>query len=326
MELDVYKEWLGIPDEQRPLDHYTLLRLVQFEDDLDKIRKNYKKLNAHVKKYASGEYSEQSQDLLNELAKAMLCLTDLDRKREYDESLGREFEDSGEVKRISLLNVLYRQKKLTKEQAKEVQEFAKKRGISMRDAVVQMKIADAEAATQAFAQELRISFVDLDEMIPDDDVLDQLPRNVVKRNSILPLFVDDDTLLVACSDDLPHELEEELRMRFSVPIRRVMATPRSINQGIAKYYAPGMRDEAVSGASTTATASSKKPRKVVSQLSEEERSQRKNMGYLFIMWALIGSILIGVFGLADQSAMIRYMPAFIVTPAVAFWVFKIYLK
>ena len=32
MALDVYKDWLGIPEGPRPPDHYQLLRLVQFED------------------------------------------------------------------------------------------------------------------------------------------------------------------------------------------------------------------------------------------------------------------------------------------------------
>ena len=93
MELDVYKDWLGIADGPRPPDHYTLLRLVKFEDDPQKVRNNYRKLNGHVRKYASGQYSVQSQDLLNELAKAMLLLTDPERKRDYDESQGRVFEE-----------------------------------------------------------------------------------------------------------------------------------------------------------------------------------------------------------------------------------------
>src|SRR5690606_9492350 len=77
--IDVYKDWLGIPEGPRPPDHYQLLRLVRFEDDAEKIRAHYKKLNAHVRKYATGTYSVESQDLLNELAKAMLCLTDEER-------------------------------------------------------------------------------------------------------------------------------------------------------------------------------------------------------------------------------------------------------
>ena len=99
MPLDVYKDWLGIPEGPRPPDHYQLLRLKQFEDDPSKIQKNYKKLNEHVRKYASGQYQQESQDLLNELARAMLCLTDPERKRDYDESLGREFEESAASRR-----------------------------------------------------------------------------------------------------------------------------------------------------------------------------------------------------------------------------------
>ena len=55
--LDVYKEWLGIPEGPRPPDYYSLLRLIQFEDDVNKIRANYKKLNGHVRKYAAGQHS-----------------------------------------------------------------------------------------------------------------------------------------------------------------------------------------------------------------------------------------------------------------------------
>ena len=79
-ELDVYRDWLGVTDAERPLNYYQLLRLKKFEDDIEKIRSNYRKLNAQVRKYASGQYGNQSQQLLNELAKAMLCLTDAKRK------------------------------------------------------------------------------------------------------------------------------------------------------------------------------------------------------------------------------------------------------
>ncbi|MFH1924301.1 MAG: hypothetical protein ABIP48_30990, partial [Planctomycetota bacterium] len=89
-ELDVYRDWLGIKEAARPLNYYQLLRLPAFEDDTSKIREHYRKMNAHVRKYATGDYAEQSQELLNELAKGMLCLTDARRKREYDVTLGRK--------------------------------------------------------------------------------------------------------------------------------------------------------------------------------------------------------------------------------------------
>ena len=80
----------------------------------------------------------------------------------------------------------------------------------MRDAVVQMKLVDQETATQAYAEELGVSFVDLNDVTPDDDVLDQIPKQFCKRNTLLPLFVDEAVLLVACVEEISHEVEDEL--------------------------------------------------------------------------------------------------------------------
>src|SRR5574340_1494963 len=94
-QIDVYREWLGIAETARPLNYYQVLRLKNFEDDASKVRAHYRKMNAHVRKFGTGDYAKQSQDLLNELAKAMLCLTDAERKREYDASLGRKDQATG---------------------------------------------------------------------------------------------------------------------------------------------------------------------------------------------------------------------------------------
>jgi hypothetical protein len=134
-------------------------------------------------------------------------------------------------------------------------------------------------------------------MLPDDNALDMVPRALVKKHSFLPLFVDDGQLLIACIDQPEHELEEELRLRYDVPVRPVISTPRAVNQAVAKYYAPGARDEAaaqaaVSGKSAAKTAGAKRaaakgPRKVWSQFTPEEQQQRKQMGYIIICWAFI---------------------------------------
>ena len=218
-DIDVYKEWLGIPEGERPPNHYTLLRLVQFEDDAEKIQSNYRKLNAHVRKYATGKYLKQSQELLNEMAKAMLCLTDVDSKREYDTSLGREphEDESGEPE--TALAYLVSKGVIKRSQVTEIERFADARGLSHRDAVIQMKLADPIQATQAYAVELRMPYVDLDDMLPEDDALDRLPRQVVKRHACLPLFEDRGKMMVACVDEPTPELEDEIRMRYGMPMR-----------------------------------------------------------------------------------------------------------
>ena len=353
MALDVYKDWLGIPDGPRPPDHYTLLRLVQFEDDTEKIRANYRKLNGHVRKYATGQYSIPSQELLNELAKAMLCLTDPERKREYDESQGREFpEELSRTGHRMTENVLAEQGTITKQQIKEVKEFADKRGLTVRDAVVQMKLADVETATRAMAVELGLSYVDLSETIPDDSVLDRVARASVRRNSIIPLFVDDDYILVACTDEITHDLEQELRLSFDLPVRPVLAAPPAINQAISKYYPPGTRETPVvvkketqaapdvkKGKKTDKAADPPKaapaakaaagPRRYWSQLTPDEQASRKQFGMLIMCWGTIGSVLLDnlvIFNFVWPTFPFFFLMPIFIVPAVVLYVKTVYWK
>lgn len=298
MAIDVYKEWLGIPEGPRPPDHYQLLRLVQFEDTTDKIRANYKKLNAHVRKYASGQYSTQSQELLNELAKAMLCLTDVERKRDYDKSLGREFEEeTGRGGGKTMEALLVEQNHASAAQIKEAREYAERGGLDLRDALVQLRIVEPEVAAQALAEEVGLPYIDLTEMLPDDDVLDRVPRKVVKQHSILPLFIDQDRLLVACIDLISPELEEELRLRFGIPVRGVLTVPFAITQGIAKYYAPGLRKEpeelkpSKAGKAAKKASSEPAPRKARLS-SKEEKKQLKQYGIIALCWSCVGAYML----------------------------------
>ncbi|WP_417382228.1 hypothetical protein [Gimesia sp.] len=340
MAIDVYKDWLGIPEGERPPHHYDLLRLVKFEDEEEKIRAHYKKLNAHVRKYASGKYSNESQELLNELAKAMLCLTDPERKHEYDESLGREFDEDEDTGLKSVEQILVEQGHIDKAQAAELKEFAEKRGLTTRDAAVQMRFVNGETATQAMARSKGMPYIDLDETIPDNSILLQLPQQMAKRNTILPLFIDDDMLLVACADQPTHELEDDLRMRYQVPSRWVLAMPRSINNGITKYYAAAEEQEdeepaaaeAASGSKSKKAAKAAKPVKKVekkkpqrggSRLTAEELKEKKQLAFIFCGWAFCGAILIDQFILKNyvfsQTWPWHFMLTTLVTPFIAIY-------
>ena len=350
--MDPYKEWLGIPDGPRPPDSYTMLRVVQFEDDTAKIRSNYKKLNAHVRKYATGQYSVLSQQVLNELAKAMLCLTDPERKREYDESQGREFPED-ETGTIPMERVLIKQGHIDRDQAKEAQEFADLRGLSMRDAVIQMKLVDEETATQALAAELKLPFVDLEDLVPAYRVLQKVPQKVCQRNGILPLFIDDNMLLVACTDDPTPELEEELRLRYGLPMRRVLATPSGIRAGIDQYFAE--MEEAlaameasdqqlpVGDTSSDKAEQKKKPKKQpaaksagssqqFSNLPADVQRQRKQLGMIMMMWGFIGPVLIDQFFVKanfpalNLSNFLPSVTTLVVAPVVILFVTKVYWK
>ena len=304
MAIDVYKEWLVIPEGPRPPDHYQLLRLVQFEDNVDKVRKNYKKLNGHVRKYATGQYSNESQLLLNELAKAMLCLTDDELKQDYDRSLGRVVDDRDEAGRRPMTSYLQDEGAISLDQAKEAKNHADRTGLSVRDAVVQLKMVDHETAARAYANELGRSYFDLADIVPENDAMDMVPKNVVRRHNCLPLFVDDTAVVVACADEPDAELEDEIRLRFGKPIRPVIASGKSINQAIVTNYAPGMRKEIAEPVKSAGKTSTKKKaaaaKDAVEPLSEDEKAQRKQLGLIFVCWSIVIPALLDTFVLWDR--------------------------
>ncbi len=84
---DPYRQWLGIPPKEQPPNHYRLLGIGPFESDPDVISNAADRQMTHVRTYQSGKRSELSQQILNELAAARVCLLDPSNKAKYDSQL-----------------------------------------------------------------------------------------------------------------------------------------------------------------------------------------------------------------------------------------------
>ncbi len=233
-EVDVYRDWLGIKETNRPLNYYQLLRLNMFEDDAEKIRTRYRKLTNQTRKYAAGQYGERSQQLMNELAKAMLCLTDASRKAEYDASLGRK--TPSQSGGHTLEEILIRRGVVGSPQLEKARNYANAVGVDVREALVQQKLASVEAVTQAYAESVGAPFINLNDLILDLDLLPLVPATIARQHSCVPVMVDDGQLLVASPSLLHPEVEEELRLRLGMAVRMVLWTPGQIHAIIEQHY------------------------------------------------------------------------------------------
>jgi hypothetical protein len=280
-KLDVYRSWLGITEAARPLNYYQLLRVNAFTDDTAKIRSHYRKMNAHVRKFATGDYSQESQELLNELARAMLCLTDVQRKREYDASLGRK--DAGEGQRRSIEEILLADSTIDQAQLTKARDYANAVGLNIRDALVRKKMASADVIMLAYAESLGLPYIELEDIGVDEELASRVPPTLARQHSCVPVMADEGQLLMASPNPLIPDVEEELRLRFEMPVRTVLCTAASIHAAVGKHYpretsealAPAKAQKPVAAKAKSAPTSEAPTEDQQAALSPEEKLVRR---------------------------------------------------
>lgn len=233
--VDVYRDWLGIQDAARPLNHYQLLRLTKFEDSGSTVRKHYQKMTSHVRRYAASDMTGRAQSLLNELTAAMLCLTDAQRKREYDAKLGRSDKEGG-LKQRDFEDILLANKVVDQAQLAKARKYADAVNLEMRDAVLQQKLAPPDIVMRAYAESIGLPYVDLDNLGVSQDLVELIPANIGRQHSCVPIMVDPAQVLIASPNPLTPDVEEELRLRLSKQVRTVLCTPAAINTVVAQHY------------------------------------------------------------------------------------------
>ncbi len=95
---DPYYKWLAIAPEDQPPDLYQLVGVRTFEDDPDVIENASDQRMVHLRTFQSGKHSEDSQNLLNEVAAAKIILLDPEKKPGYDATLREQMRIRAEGK------------------------------------------------------------------------------------------------------------------------------------------------------------------------------------------------------------------------------------
>jgi sulfatase modifying factor 1 len=87
---DPYHSWLGISREEQPPHYYRLLGLRPLEANAEVIAAAADRQMAYVKSFHAGKYAAFSQQILNELATARVCLLNAASKKQYDAQLHQQ--------------------------------------------------------------------------------------------------------------------------------------------------------------------------------------------------------------------------------------------
>jgi hypothetical protein len=87
---DAYRVWLGIPTSEQPPHHYRLLGIQLYETDPAVIDHAATRQSLQLKSVQTGPHARFSQQLLNEVRAASICLHDARKKAEYDAHLAKK--------------------------------------------------------------------------------------------------------------------------------------------------------------------------------------------------------------------------------------------
>ena len=88
----------------------------------------------------------------------------------------------------------------------------------------------------AYAESQGLPYLELEDMGIDEELVGQVPPTIARQHSCIPVMVDEGQLLVASPNPLVPDVEEDLRLRFGMPVRTVLCTAASINALVAKHY------------------------------------------------------------------------------------------
>jgi len=86
-DFNPYYEWLGIPPQDQPADHYRLLGLSKFESNPTVIANAADRQIAHLRLFQAGPRGQFAPALIDEVMAARACLLSPEQRQVYDESL-----------------------------------------------------------------------------------------------------------------------------------------------------------------------------------------------------------------------------------------------
>ncbi len=87
MPFNPYHKWLGIPAKEQPPSHYRLLGVSPSESDGDVISASADQRMNYLYQFTKGEHAADAQRVMDEIARASMCLLDPIQRKAYDASL-----------------------------------------------------------------------------------------------------------------------------------------------------------------------------------------------------------------------------------------------
>lgn len=89
---------------------------------------------------------------------------------------------------------------------------------------------------RAVAELLHIKYVDVEETLISQEVVQLAPEELAARRNILPLFIQDKTLYLAMENPLDIDAIQRIEFRTGMQVRPLIAPPSQLRETVRKHY------------------------------------------------------------------------------------------
>ena len=113
---------------------------------------------------------------------------------------------------------------------------------SLGHILIDMGLTSEWEMAAALGKQLNVPFITLSHYEIDEQVLNTIPRDIVKKYKIVPVDITGDALTIALSDPSNIYLLDELKLLTKTEIIPVISFESDINEAIERYY-PGIDEE-----------------------------------------------------------------------------------
>jgi len=126
---------------------------------------------------------------------------------------------------------------IKKEHIKRALEYQQKSGEDLRlgEILVKFEFVTEQDVLECVAEQFDVPVVDLDEVQPDPEALESVPRNTAQMHNILPLEKKGNSLTVAIND-LDLCTIDNLRFILDTDIKTALAPAEEIEEALERYY------------------------------------------------------------------------------------------
>jgi len=133
-------------------------------------------------------------------------------------------------------DILFERGLISKEELKEGLEQQKASGLPLGQIFINLGFITEEQLFKTLGIQAKMETVDLDNVSIAKEVLDKVPGSIARLYNIMPLAFEYNTLTIATSDPLNFSIIDDLRFMFNFNVKAKVATPKSINKVIDRYY------------------------------------------------------------------------------------------